>query len=309
VAFVPTEDAGGKLTAGDVLVSNFNDNGNAQGTGTTIVEINPKTGKQTLFFQGSAGLGLTTALGVLPGGFVVVGNLPANGGGTPDGPGSLLIINKFGRLVKTFSDSNLLDGPWDLTIQNDGFIQQIFVSDVLNGTVTRLDLLVNPFGDDGDDVLLLGKTRIASGYTFRTDPVAFVIGPTGLALDPRTDTLYVASTGDNAVYAIKNAEFTGPRSGTGNFIFSNEHLRGPLALGFAPNGDLLAANGDAINPDLTNVQNSEIVEFTTKGKFVGEFQIDPSTGAAFGFAIETDDGHSIFAAVDDANNTLDIWDV
>src|SRR6516165_8442033 len=38
----------GKLVAGDVLVSNFNDKANKQGTGKTIVEVSP-TGHVSLF--------------------------------------------------------------------------------------------------------------------------------------------------------------------------------------------------------------------------------------------------------------------
>src|SRR5579864_3985784 len=42
VAFVPEGVArGGKLHAGDVLVSNFNNSNNLQGTGSTIVAISP----------------------------------------------------------------------------------------------------------------------------------------------------------------------------------------------------------------------------------------------------------------------------
>jgi hypothetical protein len=308
VAIVQSDAAGGKLVAGDVLVSNFNNSTNAQGTGTTIVEINPKTGKQTLFFQGKKGLGLTTALGVLPGGFVVVGNVPAKANGSVNGPGSLLIINRFGQVIQTLTDSKLLDGPWDLTVNDEGPLQQVFVSNVLNGTVTRIDLLVNARGEgDSDDVLVLDKTKIASGYEFRTDPAAFVIGPTGLALNTKTDTLYVASTGDNAIYAVSNAEFSGGQSGKGKLIFSNSHLRGPLGLAIAPNGDLLAANGDAVNADPMNLQNSEIVEFTPTGHFVTEFQVDPGAGGAFGLAVGTEGNKTLFAAVDDVTNTLDIW--
>ena len=61
------------------------------------------------------------------------------------------------------------------------------------------------------------------------------------------------------------------------------HLRGPLGLVLAPNGDLITANGDAVNPDPT--QTSELVEFTPEGKFVGQFSIDPTAGAAFGLAV------------------------
>jgi hypothetical protein len=48
VAVVPRTE--GRLRAGDVLVSNFNNAHNQQGTGTTIVEISPG-GKRTLFAQ------------------------------------------------------------------------------------------------------------------------------------------------------------------------------------------------------------------------------------------------------------------
>src|ERR1700681_2988867 len=43
VAFVPVGfPAGGKIAAGDVLVSNFNNTGNVQGTGTTIIQLTPR---------------------------------------------------------------------------------------------------------------------------------------------------------------------------------------------------------------------------------------------------------------------------
>ena len=60
----------GMLRAGDILVSNFNNSGNFQGTGTTIVEIAPDGG-MSLFATMDAGklpgscpggVGLTTAL-------------------------------------------------------------------------------------------------------------------------------------------------------------------------------------------------------------------------------------------------------
>src|SRR5215472_12078103 len=69
--------------AGNILISNFNNSNNLQGTGSTIVQITP-TGHRSLFalIDASAlpgacpgGVGLTTALEVLPGGWVVVGSL------------------------------------------------------------------------------------------------------------------------------------------------------------------------------------------------------------------------------------------
>ena len=72
-AFVPAKfPSGGAIHPGDLLVSNFNNSDGLQGTGTTIVRMAPD-GTTSTFFQGDAGLGLTTALGTLKKGFVVVG--------------------------------------------------------------------------------------------------------------------------------------------------------------------------------------------------------------------------------------------
>ena len=72
----------------------------------------------------------------------------------------------------------------------------------------------------------------------------------------------------------------------------------------APNGDLITANGDAVNPDPT--QTSELVEFTPGGKFVGEFSLDPNAGGAFGLAATDTGGILRLAAVDDNTNSLDV---
>ena len=40
--------SGGKLVKGDILVSNFNDKANVQGTGNTIVELSPSGSRTTL---------------------------------------------------------------------------------------------------------------------------------------------------------------------------------------------------------------------------------------------------------------------
>jgi uncharacterized protein (TIGR03118 family) len=306
VAFVPKDfPSGGTIHPGDILVSNFNSKSNLQGTGTTIVDISPN-GSQSLFFPDSAAPGLDTALGVLKSGFVIVGNLPAtydsSGNLLSIGQGSLLILDKSGNVVTTLTDSALLDGPWDLTINDNGDSAQVFVSNVLNGVVTRIDLKI----PDGGDPVVKSLTRIGSGYATRTDPNALVIGPTGLAYDSKRDVLYVASTGDNEIFSISKAGSRTSDAAMGKVVYQDDaHLRGPLGLVLAPNGDLITANGDAVNPDPT--QPSELVEFTPKGKFVGEFSIDPSQGAAFGLAVADESGLLRFAAVEDATNRLDIW--
>lgn len=272
-----------------------------QGTGTTIVRITPNGGV-SVFFQGKSGLGLTTALGVLKRGFVVVGNLPAtNGTSATVQQGSLLILNRSGEMLANLTDPSLLDGPWDLAIRDDGSRPQVFVSNVLNGTVTRLDLMVT-----NTAVTVSSSTRIASGYTHRFDPAALVIGPTGLVYDNDRDVLYVASTGDNQIFAIDHARSASKDAGMGRVVYADQvHLHGPLGLALAPNGHLIAANGDAVNS--AGTQN-ELVEFTVGGKFVAEFQVDPGpAGGAFGLGFGRSGGDQRFAAVDDVQNTLRIW--
>ena len=303
VAFVPDGfPKGGPLAAGDIVVSNFNDKTNTQGTGTTIVSITPD-GKQSVFFQGTPPLGLTTALGVLKKGFVIVGNVPNIGGIAQTG--SLIILDKTGTQVSgsPIVDPTFLDGPWDLDIVDNGNSAIVFVSCVLNGTVTRLELTFS----DGS-VAVKSKVTIADGYGFGPNATAFVVGPTGLAFDPQTDVLYVASTKDNEIFAVSDADKATTSKGTGKVVFSDStHLHGPLALVLAPNGNLISSQGDAINPSPDPAEQSEIVEFTKKGKFVGQFSIDSAVGAAFGIAIERGKGAIDFAAVDDQIDVLTVY--
>jgi hypothetical protein len=307
VAFVPEGfPGGGAINPGDVLVSNFNNSGNTQGTGTTIIAFSPGgtpavPNSANTFFTSTLP-GLSTALGALRGGFVLVGNVPTTDGTfNTIGQGALQVIDRRGRLIHTWKDPVVLDGPWDLALDDDGALAHIFVSNVLNGSVSRLDVAVTP-----GDVTLLHKTTIATGYTVMPNQAAVVLGPTGLAFDETSGTLYVASTADNAIYAVAHASTAGGPVVRGSLVFADSRLRGPLALRLAPNGDLLTANGDAVNADAAHP--SEIVEFTKGGAFVREYNVDASQGGAFGIDTVTDsDGGFNFAVVDDVTNNLSVY--
>jgi len=310
VAFVTQRfPSGSPLNPGDIIVSNFNNSGNLQGTGTTIVRVNHNAAP-TLFFQGNEPLGLTTALGVLEAGFVLVGNLPSldgsgicvaeSGANQNVGQGGLLLIDKHGHLVTTFADAKFLNGPWDLTLKDSGTSAQVFVANALSGTVTRLDLSITASG-----VTIQKSTQIASGYVHRCDPNAFVVGPTGVALDGEKDVLYVSSTGDNAIFAIQGASTRASDAGTGKIFIKDAHLHGPLGLVLTPNGDLISTQGDAIAPHKN--QPSEVVEFSSTGQFVAQFSVDTASGSAFGLALRTLDNGFVFPTVDDNTAVLDTW--
>jgi hypothetical protein len=310
VAFVPLNfsSGSGPLQPGDILVSNFNNSMNLQGTGTTIVRI-PASGPVSTFFAGpphpggSSGLGLSTALAVLRKGFVIVGNVPSKDGTDATvRPGSLLVIDNTGQVISTISGP-LIRGPWDMTVQDEGDRAIAFVSNVLAGTVVRLELSVASNG-----VTVTNTTVIASGYHHRGDPAAFEVGPTGLVYDSGPDVLYVASTEDNAVFAVQQAGTRTGSGGTGTIIYSDAvHLHGPLAMAEAPNGHLLVSNSDVINSDPN--QPSEIVEFTKTGQFVKQLSVDPAQGGSFGLAVKANrqTGTTLFAAVDDNTATLTVY--
>src|SRR5215469_5683077 len=157
VAVVPVTT--GALRQNDILISNFNNKANLQGTGTTIVEITP-TGHLTVFatIDGSqlpgscpGGIGLTTALVALRSGFVVVGSLPTmDGTSATIGAGCLFILDSDGNVAETITGNNI-NGPWDMTAVEDEDRFVLFVTNVLNGTVAAGGNLV----DEGTVVRLL----------------------------------------------------------------------------------------------------------------------------------------------------------
>jgi hypothetical protein len=303
-----------RLHKGDVLVSNFNDKANTQGTGTTIVEVAPNH-TVSLFAQINAarlpgacpgGVGLTTALAILDNDWVIVGSLPTVAGNPATAKaGCLLVLNSEGRVVETFH-GNGINGPWDMTAVSWRGVSDLFVTNVLNGTVAAGGKQVH-----GGTVLrltvtapargipqLLAATTIGSGLAEETNASALVIGPTGVALGGN-GTLYVADTLGNRITAIPNALLRPGSAGTGSTVTKNGALQGPLGVAIAPGGDILAANS----------LNGNLVEITPNGRQVAVKTLDKSgspagAGALFGLAVAPG-GYGVYF-VDDATNTLDL---
>lgn len=300
VAFVPFGFPGNSVQPGDVLVSNFNNAANSQGMGTTVIRVQPN-GTVTTFANTGSVIGLTDAFGIIRQGFVFVGSISTSDGtDNTVKAGPLLVLDANGNVVDSISSP--LDGPWGLAINQgeDEDHVQVFVSNVLSGTITRLD-----FSFSHGTIQLNDSTQIASGYMHTLDPAAIVIGPAGLAFDQKHDILYVAGEDDDKIFAIDNASTTTDH-GTGAAIFADTtHLHGPMGLAIAPNGNLIAANNDSINADPT--QPSEIVEFTVGGTFVRQFSIDPAIDGPFGIAIGNFSGANEFAYLNDNHNTLSVW--
>ena len=287
-----------KLHPGDFLVSNFNNFTGLQGTGTTIVDVNPTTKTSTLFFQGP-GLGLTQALAVLKKGYVIVGSLPSTDGTNATlGQSSLLLINSNGVEVGRIPAPG---GPWGMAVNDRGNTVQVFYSNVLDGTIQRVNLAFT-----GRGLSVSSPVTISSGYPHGPSAAAFELGPGGLAYDASKDLLYVTSEVDNSIYAVPHASTLRRDHGLGHLIVSDAgHLRGPIGLALGPQNTLIVSNGDGTGLDLNFP--SQVLLYTRQGKFLAAQSINPSPGAAFGIAIQQVGRNITFVAVDDVLNTLDIF--
>jgi hypothetical protein len=300
----------GKLHTGDLLVSNFNDKANNQGTGTTIDQITT-AGKSSVFATVSAkalpgncpgGVGLTTALSVLPGGYVIVGSLPTtNGKSATAKAGCLLVLDSNGHAIGTIASSQI-QGPWDMTAVSQGSTTTLFVSNSLDGgaakgvhTIKNSTVLrIRVHSAVGQPPKVLGEQLIASDIPWRDDPGALVIGPTGVAL-ASNGTLYLADTLDNRIAAIPNAMTrTSAAPDGGATVSEGGHLNQPLGLILAPNGDILTANAG----------DGNIVETTPAGKQVLIRTADTKTGAGSLFGLVLAPAGNGVYYVDDGENTL-----
>jgi hypothetical protein len=306
----------GKLKAGQILISNFNakesSKHSGQGTGTTVVQASTD-GKTSLFATINpkalpgpcpGGVGLTTALNILPGGYVVVGSLPTTNGKSATAKyGCLIVLDSEGKVIQTIASKNI-QGPWDSTANSEGSKTSLFISNALNGgpvkgekpidnsTVLRIDLE----SGEGQAPKVTGEQVIADGIPWVDSEEALVLGPTGLAL-AANGTLYVASTQNNKILAISEAATrTTAVAGGGTVVTEGGHLKEPLGLVLAPNGNIITTNGG----------DGNMVETTPQGQQIAVQTADTKTGAGSLFGLATSPSANSIYYVDDGENTLNV---
>jgi hypothetical protein len=316
-AIVVAPVSAGVVHKDDVLVTNFNNDGNLQGLGTTIVAYNPATKKLTTFaalprnLSGCpGGVGLTTAMTMLKSGWVIVGSAPSADGTTATkGAGCLIVLDANGKVASVIANDGI-DMPWgNMATKDDGDSATIFVSNTGFGvgspegdprvvnqqTVVRIQLAIKP----GAPPQVASQTVVASGFGGQPSKDAFVVGPTGLALGA-DGTLYVSDATGNRITAIWDALTRDHSAGLGRTVTKDGLLQRPLAMAFAPNGHLL----------VTNAQNGQVVEVDPasgdqlKARWIdpNKAQKPPGSGDLFGIAM-TPEGDG-FYFVEDENNTL-----
>jgi DNA-binding beta-propeller fold protein YncE len=316
----------GRIQQNDVLVDNFNNLSNLQGTGTTIIDYNPATKKTSLFAklpqnlaQCPGGVGLTTAMTMLKSGWVIVGSTPSTDGTTKTkGAGCLIVLDATGRLVTTWTGPNI-NGPWgNMAVIDRGATATLFVSmagfdlpgpevrDTATGypvtinkaTVLRIELSIPAGGPPA----ITSQTVIASGISARADKDVFLIGPTGLALAPDGTTLYVSDAVANQIIAIPDAPTRRDSAGMGRLVTKEGLLKRPLALTITPDGHLLACN--AKNGQLVEIDPATGKQLYAQWIDTNPAQSPPGNGDLFGIAM-TPDGVGFYYVEDDVNTLME----
>lgn len=309
--------ARGSVQAGDVLIDNFNDSSNLQGTGTTIVDFNPQTKKLTTVINipkkldgCPGGVGLSTAMVMLKSGWIIVGSTPSTDGTTATkGSGCLIVADPAGGKVAGVIAGPNINAPWgNMAMIDQGDRAALFVSNagfdvgapdpnwtVINkATVLRIELEI----PKGKPPVVKSQTVIADGLAERAARDVFLIGPTGLSLGSDAKTLYVSDALNNRIIAIEDAPTRTKSAGSGIEITKDGMLHRPLAMQTAPNGHLLVTNG----------RNGQIVEIDPVAKKQiyarwldsDKAQNPPGSGDLFGFAL-TPAGDGIYFVDDDTN--------
>jgi hypothetical protein len=307
----------GSIRKNDVLVDNFNNAGNLQGTGTTIVDYHPGTQAVSVFaaipktLPGCpGGVGLSTAMTMLRSGWVIVGSAPSTDGTTNTrGDGCLIVLDDQGNVAATIAGPNI-NMPWgNMAVVDDGATATLFVSNagfgvgspdgqppvVKQATVLRLQLATPA----GKPPRVVRETVIARGFGAQADKGAFLIGPTGLALGAN-GTLYVSDATADRIVAIDDAGTRTDSAGTGRVVTAGGALQHPLAMTATPGGHLLVANG--LNGQVIEVDPATGRQVATDWADPDKAQSPPGSGDLFGIAL-TPQGDG-FYYVEDENNTL-----
>jgi hypothetical protein len=288
----------GSFTKGDLAVCNFNAKSNVQGTGFTIVALHPAPGSKPLLVSSDKTLLGCNALALSPGNFIWAAAFAAN-----DNP----VLDSSGKLVQNISGKPLarpfgqIYAPAKSTATGAAFYE----SNAGNGTIVRFNLSSNTA-----DV-------IAKGFAVNHGKPGSILGPSGLAYDLKTDTLYVVDGANNTLVGFSNVStipnggitvgkgaktFSGPSAKLARLVFSGTPLNASISSALLFNGNLVIGNtGDPNGKNL-------MIEISSTGKLLDVLNVDKgASGSIFGMvATGTSLANTKLYFNDDNNNNLQV---
>jgi hypothetical protein len=263
----------GKITAGDLVVCNFNNLAGTEGQGTSIVALHPVVGSHPIHIINTAALRGCNAIAMSP-----VGPIWAAAWTENTNP----IISSSGVLLTTLSQ-----GPWNhpwgqafVPPVNAHSVPAFYVANAGDGSLVRVGITSRGFT----------FTTIATGFPVNHGLPGNILAPSGLNYQPLNDRLYIVDGTNNALYAINNISriishgitvhgltFSGPQGNAARVIFHGPPLNGPISSAILFNGNV--AVGNTLDPDGRNL----IVEISSTGSLLAVKNVDTgAAGAIFG---------------------------
>ncbi len=264
----------GKITKGDLVVCNFNDSANVQGTGTSIVALHPVVGSRPIHIINNEELTGCNALAMSPVGPVWNAAFSDN-----DNP----IVSGSGALVTALSN-----GPWHhpfgqafVPPVNGSSVPAFYVSNAGDGSLVRIYIFPGP---------TFKFSVIATGFPINGGAPGSILGPSGLNYQPLNDRLYVVDGANNTLYAIDHVSeitaggivvhdqtFSGPLAFDAHVIFHGAPLNGPISSALLAGGNIVL--GNTLDPNGKNL----MVEVSPTGQLLDVKNVDAGTaGAIFG---------------------------
>jgi hypothetical protein len=294
------KNAAGPIAAGDLVICNFNNAANVQGTGSTILALHPVVGsKPTLIAQDPSLIGCN-ALALSPAGVSWSAAFSANDNPLVSAGGAVLTTLAFGPWHGPFGEAFAPNrGPFGKAA--------FYVTNAGDGTIVRVNIL--SAGGFSYDV-------IATGFAINGGAPGSILGPSGLQYDGKNDTLYIVDGADDSLTLFKrvstippggifakNGSFGGPFHNRAQRVFSGSPLNGPISSALLPNGHLVL--GNTLDADGRNL----MVEISpSRGKVAATKNVDTgAAGALFGMVAtgSSDDDVQLFYN-DDNTNSLNV---
>lgn len=260
---------------GNTLVSLSGIPDNGTGPRSFLMSVSTLGQRQNFYATGETEM-MMTPPAMFRAGFVSVGVTPTtyNAGTdtTSSQAGELRILNRVGTPVMILRDSTLINGPIGLAWLDKGNSASLFVSNGINGTISRFDFQI--FQRGVSQIKMTRATQIGGGFTTAGSATTDLKGPTGLSYDETTDTLYIASTLEDSIYAIDNASRVRNVGTKGRFVMNTSaRVTDPTGVDVSPSRTLLVAG------TLSN-NTTGIAEFDLKGTYIGEVITSPASGAS-----------------------------
>ena len=288
----------GKLKRGDLVVCNFNNSANVQGTGTTIIALHPNVGSTPLRVAQDASLNGCTEVALGSADDIWASAFSAN-----DNP----IFGPDGTLFTT-----LAGGPWHGPF-GEAFaphagpfgVAAFYESNAGDGSIVRINITSG--GAFTFDV-------IATGFPVNHGVPGSILGPSGLQYDGKHDRLFIVDGTNNALYSFRHVStipaggitvsgttFSGPFRKRAKLVFMGPPLNGPISSALFANGHL--ALGNTLDPAGKNL----MVEITPHGRVIDVKNVDTGAAAAIFGMVATGEGSGTKLYFNDDNdNTVKV---